>query len=72
MIDSKDYATTEELKEAMINESNKAVLSSLNNQILGISFTINSLEGRLKYLNSEKTRLEKMISEYENGKKENT
>ena len=71
MIDSRDYTTTEELKEAMINESNKANLSALNNKILGISFAINNLEGRLKYLNSEKTRLEKMISEYENGKKEN-
>jgi len=72
MINSKDYATTKELKEAMTNESNKTILSALNNQILGISFTISNLEGRLKYLNSEKTRLEKMISEYENGKKENT
>ncbi len=69
MIDSRDYATTEELEEAMINESNKADLSALNNQILGISLSIKNLEGRLKYLNSEKNRLEKMISEYENGEK---
>lgn len=71
MIDSRDYETTEELEEAMINESNKVDLTVLKNQALGISLSIDYLECRLKYLNSEKTRLEKMISEYENDKKEN-